>query len=202
MALTTRDNLLTQASIDIPALSSSDNEVVVTTQERIDYLIDIASQEVIDLVGYNPIQDSDTTNQWKKTGTSYYLLLPNPVRTVTSIRIKRDVGYDFEDIDEYELSMLVHGSHRCIDTRSLTPDGSFIEINGRFGLADMIDETQLHSIQSAVHAKVWNYLFKEGIVRSTSQGSNTSTFVGETWMSEKNIRRIIDSHRTSGVNCV
>ena len=194
-SLTTIQNVLDQTSVDMPELSSEDATVKKNAEDRINKLIHYASTEVINRIGYDPVQDKESTRNYVKFSASKDVILPEPVRSISSATVNgEEMGVTVMNLNN-DYSFSIRFEREVFD-------GQEIAITGKFGLVDTLEELQGCPIQSAVNARVWSYMFKNGLIRNTSQGSNTTSFSGDSWMNPSSINSIIDSFKRVHIDVI
>ena len=170
MALTTIDNFLAETQVAINALNSDNQAEKDAITAKINLIIKAASNEVIHILGWDPIQSEDKTEKYELTSLTKFLMLKEPVRTTTTIKIN---GATIDAVIQTKFT---------IQTPFYATAGSSIEIAGRFGLYDDVAAMEGTPLQSACNALVYQRLFKFGTITARNQGSDSSNYRGDSWL--------------------
>lgn len=186
--------LTTHLSIDVANLNSTDVALRTKAQENVEEMIRFSSAELKNRLGFEPLQSEEKTQDYTLKTISDTIYLREPVRTRLNsdneeIGIELKIGgatvdtTAFELVDPFKIRLVQE-----------EPSGVDIEITGRFGLYSSLSEMKYTDIQAATHAIAYGYLFKSGVVRSVTQGTSTTSYATDSWVSEENVNRIVNRY--------
>ena len=194
--------LSTELSVDIAFLNAKDESgdptpAAIRAKENVEDLIAYASEEVRRRIGYEPVQPNESTKTYQLRVVSDVLYLKEPVRpsvdsnnneTGVSVQIGGGTTY-WTNAPDAAISM---PDINTIRLPALYQAGTKFSITGRFGNYTSVADLQYSDIQSATNAIAYQYLFKGGTPRSTTQGTTTySTTNNNPWVGEENIKRLL-----------
>lgn len=184
MALTTRDDLLVQTQIQIPELLSTDEAVRQAAENNIDAIIERASQRLISMIGFNPVSVIQASKNFILNTTTSTVQLPEYFRSYSSASIT-DSGTELTPLTPTTPTNTLRFS-------ALLTEGTQLTITAVYGLAENLetlgDQALGARIQQMANALTYTTLFKEGVVRSRNQGSDSTNYGGMSWLD----RRAID----------
>ena len=180
MNLTTIQNFLAETQTAIDALSSTTEGTRQNAENIVNAILEIASNETIERLGWNPIQDSSSTKNYTLKSSTRTLYLNEPVRGNVVVRTN-----DFE----VETSSV---KKNIISLNRMVFRGNKLTLTAKRGVSDDLAGLARTKYQSVVHALMYSRLFKEGIIRSRSQGSDTVNYSGFSWLDKRSVDYMFD----------